>query len=492
MDSNSNEENAKRHLYEDVASRIEQMIQSGTYSPGERIPSIRHMSRQMRVSINTVSSAYAHLEDLQLVEVRPQSGYYVRTNGPASLLEQPKEPDEDLIAKPVNVGEATLKLIRSLASTQLVPLASGSPCLSLLPVNKLNGYLAAETRKHPRESIAYSPTRGHKRLRQLIAQRLLTAGCSTAPDEITITSGCVEAVTLALQAVCEPGDAVAIASPVYYTFLNAIHWLGLKVVEIPSSPQQGINIDVLDYALRHHAIKAVVIISNFSNPSGSLMPDENKHRLVKLLAGHEIPLIEDDVYGELSFAQTRPTSVKSFDRNGLVIHCSSFSKTLAPGYRVGWIVAGRFQQKIEGLKSLFNIATASPTQLAIAEYLASGGYDRHLRSLRRTHATQIAQMRGAIGKYFPRMTRVSRPMGGFVLWVEMPDGVDAMALCHRALAQGIGISPGPLFTTGSDFANCIRLSASTWTPQIEEAVRTIGILADKLAGNVSVIRRGAA
>jgi DNA-binding transcriptional MocR family regulator len=481
MDTGRDRPNGKRRLYEDVAHTIEAMIEKGTFGPGERIPSIRIMSRQMRVSVNTVSNAYAHLEDRRLVEARPQSGYYVRPAGPAALTERPAQP-EDLAAKQVNVPEAALNAIRSLADPTLLSLASGAPNMALLPVRKLSSLLGAAVRGHPLESASYGSARGAKRLRTQIAKRLLSAGCVVAPDEVTVTSGCVEAVTLALHAVCRPGDTVAIPSPLYYVFLNAIQWLGLKVLEIPSSPDEGLSIEVLRYAIKQSAVRAVIVISNFSNPSGSLMPDDNKRKLVEALARHQIPLIEDDVYGDLGFGPSRPTSAKAYDRAGLVLHCASFSKTLAPGYRVGWIVAGRFQAKVEALKSMFNIATASPTQMAIAEFLSSGGYDRHVRRLRRTYATQMAQMRRAIGRHFPPSTRVSRPEGGSVLWVEMPKQVDAMRLYAEALKRGIGVAPGPIFTTGDDFKSCVRLSAATWSPRVDDAVETIGRLACELAG----------
>lgn len=477
MDDDRIRGNGKRRLYEDVAHKIEHMIIKGAFRPGERIPSIRLMSRQMRVSVNTINTAYAHLEDLRLVEARPQSGYYVRPIGPALPSEPAGAPDDDVSARPVTLADSALRIIRRLADPGLIPLASGAPNMALLPVRRLNSQLAAETRKHPLESASYGSARGNKRLRSQIAKRLLGAGCVVAPDEITITSGCVEAVTLALQAVCRPGDTVAIASPVYYTFLNAIQWLGLKVLEIPSSPTDGIALEVLRYAIGQNPVRAVVVISNFSNPTGSLMPDENKRLLVELTAKYEIPLIEDDVYGDLGFQTERPKSLKAFDKTGLVLHCASFSKTLAPGYRVGWIVAGRFQKRVEALKSLLNIATASPTQLAVAEFLATGGYDRHLRALRRTYSTQMAQMRFAVGRHFPPLTRVSRPAGGTVLWVEMPEQVDALALYEKALTMGIGVAPGPLFTTGNDFRSCIRLGAATWSPKIEEAVQKLGALA---------------
>ncbi|MBF0373137.1 MAG: PLP-dependent aminotransferase family protein [Alphaproteobacteria bacterium] len=465
------------YLYEAVVDKIAHMITGGTFRCGERIPSIRAMSDRLRVSVNTVAAAYVRLEDRGLVEARPQSGFYVLPFEAAPLVARRAGAPDEVSAKEVAIAAGAMAIIRRLSDPSLVPLATGAPNSALLPHRKLNALLAAEVRKRPVESTSYGSPRGSKHLRLQISRRLLTAGCSVTPEEITVTCGCVEAVTLALRATCRPGDAVAIGSPVYYTFLNAIRQLGLKLVEIPTHPGEGLDLDVLRFALRHAPVRAVVAILNFDNPLGCVMPDANKRRLVELLAAEEIPLIEDDVYAELGFSAGRPTSAKAYDRAGLVLHCASVSKTLAPGYRVGWIVAGRFQAEVEALKALTNIATPSPTQLAVAEFLATGGYDRHLRGLRRVYAAQVAQMRAAVARHFPPGTRISQPAGGSVLWVEMPAGVDSLDLYAEALGAGIAVVPGPLFTVGDDYRNCLRLSASTWTPRIEAAVAALGAMA---------------
>jgi len=469
---------ARTTLYEQVAARIGALIDQGTYRPGDRIPSIRELSRQLRVGVNTVMEAYAQLENLRVVEARPQSGYYVacRLLEPRASLETGKAKQE-LAARAVEIGRGPLEVMRNLADPALVPLGRGVPNVELLPVEKLNRMLAAQVRRFGTESVSYAGAKGMKRLRTQIAKRSLDCGCRLSPEEIVVTSGCVEAVTLALQATCRPGDTVAIGSPVYYTFLQSIQWLGLKVLEIPSTPREGMSLDVLGYAILHNPVHACLVISNFNNPLGSVMSDDRKRELVALLGKHEIPLIEDDVYGDLAFGPYRPISAKAYDEQGLVLQCGSFSKTLAPGYRVGWIAPGRFQEKVRSLKSLFNIATASPTQLAVAEFLTSGGYDRHLRAMRRTYARQVAQVRAAIGRWFPDGTRVTRPDGGFVVWVELPDEADAFALYEQALRSGISVAPGPLFTTGDKFRSCIRLSAAFWSRGIEQALRTVGGLA---------------
>jgi DNA-binding transcriptional MocR family regulator len=467
--------------YEWVAAKISGMIEKGTYRPGERIPSIRDLSRQMRVSINTVMEAYSQLENQGIIEARPQSGYYVRCrlHEPEATIKESSK--EEVTPNSVIFRDVSLQVMRNVSNASLVQLGGGVPNPDLLPIDRLNRMLAAESRRFRIQSVTSASTQGIKRLRAQIARRSLDAGCSLAPEDIIITSGCREAMMLALQALCSPGDTVAVSSPVYYPFLNTIQWMGLKVLEIPSTHKDGISIEVLDYAIRNNQIRVCMNIANFNNPLGALMPNEKKRELVALLAKYDIPLIEDDVFGDLCFGQTRPSAAKSFDEQGLVLYCSSFSKTIAPGYRIGWIVPGRFYQKVEKLKALFNIATASPTQLAIAEFLTNGGYDHHLRKIRRAYARQVAQVRDGVGRYFPQGTRITNPEGGFLLWVELPSKIDALKLYEEALLKGISIAPGAIFTTGDKYKNFIRLNAAVWSEHIEQALETLGGLAETMA-----------
>jgi DNA-binding transcriptional MocR family regulator len=469
----------KKLLYEEVAARIGGLIEQGTYRAGDRIPSIRVLSRRLNVSINTIMEAYANLENRGVVEARPQSGYYVRSRLPEPAAEDPKgQPGEDPVACCVSLDEIPLRIMRTMADPSYVPLGGAVPNPDLLPIDKLNRMLATESRRFRLESVSYSGARGAKRLRVHLSRRMLQSGCTVSPDDIAVTSGCVEAVTLALQATCRPGDTVAVGSPVFYTFLHSIQWMGLKILEIPSTHRDGMNIEVLEYALRNHPVRACLVIANYNNPLGYVLSEEKKRALVALLAKHDIPLIEDDVYGDLAFGPERPVAVKAFDEKGLVLYCSSFSKTLAPGYRVGWIVPGRFGRRIRQLKSLFNIATATPTQLAMAEFLVNGGYDHHLRTIRRAYRRQMDRMRDAVGRCFPVGTRVTRPEGGFVLWAEMPAEVDSFGLHEKALREGISVAPGTVFSTAGDqYGNCLRLNAAFWSERVEQALESVGGMA---------------
>jgi DNA-binding transcriptional MocR family regulator len=337
-------------------------------------------------------------------------------------------------------------------------------------------------RRHRLETICRAPSRGVPALRAQIARRSMESGCPCSPEEVLVTSGCRESLALALRAVCRPGDTVAVQSPVFFTFLESLHAAGLKALEIPCSAEKGLRLDILRSALRTTNIRACLIIPTCNNPLGNTLPEEQTRELVNLLQQHEVPLIEDDVYADLSFGAQRARAAKAFDRKGLVLLCSSFSKSLAPGYQVGWILPGRFQDKIERLKALLNTATASPSQLALAEFLTNGGYNHYLRHARRTYQQLMLQTREAVLRCFPAGTRASKPAGGFVLWVELPEAVDAVALYRHALAQSITILPGQLFTTGKGYRNCIRLNTTFWSPRTESAIQTLGTLASDLAG----------
>ncbi|MBI5249904.1 MAG: PLP-dependent aminotransferase family protein [Desulfomonile tiedjei] len=478
LESNPGVESEKINLYEQVAERMAHLITEGTFRPGERISSVRGLSRQLGVSLSTVMAAYGLLENLGLIEARPQSGYYVRARLKSPSVPMKREiPSHAAVPKTLSVSDICVMLLGSLSNRDLVPLGGALPSPELLPVDRLTRTLSAVTRRFKNQSVSYDVLPGCKTLRTQIARRAMTAGCLLTPDHIVTTHGCFEAVNLSLRVVCNPGDTVAIESPIFYGFLQMIQTLGLQAIEIPSHPTEGISIPALGYAIEHHKISACLVISNFSNPLGSCMSDESKKALVELLSAQDIPLIEDDIYGDICFQHDRPIVAKAFDKKGLVLLCSSFSKTVAPGYRVGWIAAGRFQEQIERLKVLSNGATATPNQLAVAEFLATGGYDHHLRRIRRVYANQTAAMARAVEDHFPKGTSVTRPTGGFVLWVECPNYVNALKLYEMSLEAGISIAPGPVFSIKGKYQNCLRLNAGFWSPRIENAVAIVGKLA---------------
>jgi DNA-binding transcriptional MocR family regulator len=380
----------------------------------------------------------------------------------------------------VGVGELVSKVRQAARNPDIIPLGAAIPSPDLLPTNQLHRVLASVARRWGALSVTYDFPPGNEALRRQIARRSLDWGCSVSMDEIVTTSGAMEALNLCLRAVAKPGDTIAIESPTYYGVLQAMESLGMKALEIPTHPRDGISLEALEFAIKRNRVKAILLVPNFNNPLGSCMPEQNKKQLVEMLARREIPLIEDDVYGDLYFGTTRPKVAKAFDKEGLVLLCSSFSKTLAPGYRVGWTAPGRFKVHVERLKFMTTLATATLPQMAIAEFLQNGGYDHYLRKIRKAFASQIQRVTLAINRYFPEGTRVTRPAGGFVLWVELPKSVNSLELHRKALEENISIAPGPIFSAKQRYQNFVRLSCGQpWSERLEHALITLGRLAGK-------------
>ena len=468
---------SRMKLYETLAAELAQSIQDGVLRLGDRLPSVRQASSSREVSPSTVFQAYYLLEARGLIRARERSGYYVAV-GAQTLPPEPQhssQPNED--SATVDISELVFEVLESAKMRDVVPLGSAFPSPLLFPMARLAKVMASSVQQLDPWSSVDDLTPGNPQLRRQIALRYLADGLHVQPDEIVITNGALEALNLCLMAVTRPGDAVLVESPTFYAALQSLEGNGLRAIEVPTHPREGIDLTALARVLERHQPKACWLMTNFQNPLGSLMSDEKKRDLVELLARHDIPLIEDDVYGELYFGDKRPTPAKAFDTKGLVMHCSSFSKCLAPGYRVGWAVPGRYTRAVARHKLTTTLAASAPAQAALAAYLEKGGYDRHLRQLRHTLAVQQTQFMAAIARYFPAGTQATRPKGGYFLWVELPNNVDALSLHRQALALGISIAPGPIFSAHHGFTNCIRLNyGHTWDARTEAALATLGQL----------------
>jgi DNA-binding transcriptional MocR family regulator len=476
---NDSLEHSGGYLYEEVVNKIAGMIGQGVLRPGERIPSIRKVSTQLDVSISTVLQAYLRLESRGLIEARPQSGFYVKFRT-ERLPPEPKVSTPSTAATAVGVGELVSKVLEAARDPEIVPLGAATPSPELLPVRQLNRMMASIGRRRGAIAINYDLPPGNEALRRQIARRSLDWGCHLSLEDIVTTCGGMEALNLCLRAVAKPGDTIVIESPTYYGVLQVIESLGMKALEIATHPREGVDLAALEYAIKRNKVSACIMIPNFNNPLGSCMADKNKKSLVGMLARHRIPLIEDDIYGDLYFGSSRPKTAKAFDREGLVLLCSSFSKNLAPGYRVGWTAPGRFKTQVERLKFMNTLATATLPQMAIAQFLESGGYDHHLRRLRKSLALQVDRVSLAISRCFPEGTRVTRPLGGFVLWVELPKSVNSVELHGKALREKISIVPGAIFSPKQKYQNFIRLSCGQpWSDRLEHALITLGRLAGK-------------
>lgn len=465
------------HLYEQVGQELASRIDQGIYRPGDRLPGVRRLSHQRDVSVATAVAAYRWLEAVGYVEARQRSGMYVRQR-PSQQAPQPKPSAPAASPTPVTGQEMVLRLLKAANDPRIVQFGAAVPDPAFLPTASLERAVSRAARQQRVRALSYEFPPGVPELRRQIARRMTEAGCALSPDELVVTNGCQEAVTLALRAVTSPGDVVAVESPTFYGLLQVIDSLGLEALEIPTDPEQGVSVEALQLAIERWPIKACVIVPNYSNPLGYCMRDERKRRLVDLLSAHRIPLIEDDVYGDLGFNGRRPSACKGLAPQADILYCASFSKTMAPGLRVGWVAPGRHHlDRVEYLKYVSNLATPAVLQLAVADLLESGRYERHLRRVRADYARAVARMVDAVTQHFPTGTRVTRPPGGFVIWVELPGEVDTFELAGRALERGISIAPGPLFSATQKYRNCMRLScACRWDDRIERALARLAAM----------------
>jgi DNA-binding transcriptional MocR family regulator len=461
--------------YEELARFITTLVDVGTLMPGTRVPSLRSISRERKVSMATAVQAYRLLEDRGVLEARPQSGFYVARRQPTRQPPTMSRPPAR--ATSVSVSGVIVKLLEHASDPNLVPLGCAIPSSDLLNASRLDRHLARAAREHGRDYNIYTGPQGHAQLRREIARRAVRWGRALSPDELVVTVGCTEALILSLRAVARPGDTIAIESPTYFGLLHALEALGLRALELPTDATEGIKLAALQEAIAGNQVAACLFASSFNNPLGCTMPDTKKLAVLDLLARYDVPLIEDDIYGDICFAPERPKPFIALDRRDNTIYCSSFSKTVAPGYRIGWVAAGRHLSRILDAKAAFTLCGSVLPQAAFAEFLASGGYDSHLRRVRRVFAHNIEAMTRAIDRSFPTATRVSRPAGGFVLWLELPPQVKTRPLFERALEEGICFAPGEVFSASGRFANCLRLSCGhSWDDRMERGIARLGAL----------------
>jgi DNA-binding transcriptional MocR family regulator len=467
--------------YRQLADDLAAAVRDGLISPGERLASVRQASRQHGLSVTTVLRAYAMLESRGILESHPQSGYFVRAAAPpapGAAREKPAQSSPyQATAAEVDVSRLVLATMRTIQQDGKVPLGSPYPSPALFPSRSIRQIAGRIARHYDQFSVFGDLPPGHPDLLRQIARRYTESGMRVVPEDIIITVGATEAINLSLQAVAKPGDTIAVESPTFYAMLHAIERLGMRAIEVPTDPERGLDIEALADIIAAQPIAAMMVMPNFQNPLGFMMPEARKQQLVALAHRHQIPIIEDAVYSELYYAASPPKSLKAYDSDGLVLHCSSFSKSLTSTYRIGWALPGRYRDQLEKLKFLNTLTTPTIPQRAIAEYLAQGGYERHLRRIRRMLIQQRNLMRASIKRWFPPDTQVSLPEGGYVLWVTLRPEVDGMQLYRRALAQGITIAPGRIFSVSDRYPHFIRLNYSyAWSPEIEDALKTLGQL----------------
>ncbi|SIS91242.1 transcriptional regulator, GntR family [Chryseobacterium ureilyticum] len=463
---------SKDVLYLKIANAVTEQIKSETLQFGDRLPSLRSAQKLYNVSLNTVKQAYMELESRSLVESRPKYGYYV------SQTSQRKLALPSVAKMKVSEGENTPedligKVFGTIAGTDVTQFALGIPGKSLLPVAQMKKCMINVIKAKHDSGTNYEPVQGSEKLRREIAKWSIVMEGKITEDDLVITSGAMNGVYNCLMAVTKPGDCVAVESPVYFGILQAIQLLGLKAVEIPTHPITGVDLDALKKVLPK--LSACCFVVNYNNPLGFQMPDDNKKELVKMLTEHNVPLVEDDVYGNIYFGAGRPKPCKFYDEAGIVMWVGSVSKTLAPGYRVGWVAPGKFKEKIIRQKLVQTVSSPSLFSDVIADFLEHGRYDHHLRMFRKKLYANYLQIQKSVTQYFPDNTKISEPKGGFMLWLELDKRICTEDLYDEAVSQKVNFAPGRMFSQYNQYQNCMRLNyALEWTDRVESDLEKLG------------------
>ncbi len=461
-------------LYAALADRLAAQIRSGVFRPGERMPSIRTLHRESALSISTVNHALAELERRGMVEARPRSGYFVRA---ASTRAAPAITSHRVRPRTVPHRLLADTFVTDSADPNLIPLGGAVLSETLLPLKQLTRIAKDVARRATRAFASYGPPAGAPELRRALARRLSSLGLEVPAEGVVVSAGCMNAIGLALSAVTKPGDLVALESPTFFGFLQLVRAMGLQAIELPVDPQSGLDLEATARCFAEHPVRAMVVTPTFQNPTGACMPDDAKRRLGALAKRHRVVLVEDDVYGDLYFGRRRPPPLAALAPSADVIYCASVSKNLAPGLRVGWLVPGRHLEA--ALRAKLSNAITSPglNQLVVADVLEAGAFDRHLRRLRAALTTQVAAVGQRVDLAFPPHVKVTRPGGGFLLWLDLGPGVDALELYARAAERGVSLLPGPLCALDGKYKRCIRLSCGHPTSEaLLRGVDTLGSL----------------
>ena len=469
-------------LYQQIAGQLAELVRNGTLARGEKLPSVRTLARQHGVAQATVVQAFHWLEDARLVVAKPRSGFFVAPR-PAALPE-PTASRPQRRPREVSVDWLGQRILGHGQPADLVSFSSGTPGPDLLNADRVRRAVARAVQRHRQLLCTYPSFTGQEETRRAIARYAAGLGCALDPESVIVTSGCMDSVALCLRAVTRPGDVVALESPTHFSFLEVLQSLHLRALEIPTHPRHGLSLDALQLALDTQPVKALLLVPTLSNPLGACMPQAERKRLARMAERHGLPVIEDAIYNDLCGPDESRRTVKSYDPSGHVMLCHSFSKTLAPGLRLGWLEGGRWSQAVRNIKDSQSGGQSAVLELALADLITQAGHAAAMRQLRAQAAVRLEQARRVIAQHFPPGTRVSDPPGGFLLWLELPRGLDAVRLHEACLAERILVAPGTVFSTTGRFRNCLRIGiGGDWSEGHLPALRRVGEIASlMLAG----------
>jgi len=476
----------KEPVYIEFANKIAAMVDSGIYKAEDKLPSLRSLHKENGLSIGTILQSFNYLIDKGLITSREKSGYFVN-HRPGKKLPVPQALPVSLSERSVHIDKLLRKLRADGVGRNFVSFANAQPDNRLLPFNSIKRVIQQTSRDVSGGYLMLESRYGNVQLREEIAKRSFLWKGSTHADELIITNGATEAILCSLKAVTKPGDTVLVQDPCFYGIMQVLECLDLKIATIPSHPETGISINDLKTACKKLNIKACVLVSNFNNPDGASISTEGKKQIAEFANTHHIPVIEDDLYGELFFKGSRPDTIKAYDTDGWVMYCNSFTKTLVPGFRIGWCAAGRFAYEVARIKSMHNGSTSNFSQQVVLQLLSSGSYERHLQKFRIELNKNLVRTTNLIEQHFPEGTKITRPIGGLVIWVELPENINAVAFQEKAFQHEVSYAPGEIFSAKGDYQHYMRISyCNLWENKVEKALIKLGQLLSEIHESMAV------
>lgn len=447
-------------LYESLAQSFIDDIVSERLPVGSRLPALRQLAQQQGVSLTTAGKAYGYLEDRGWIYVRPQAGYFVANRSQIAefpaLSSHPLTPRDPSRFAPKKGYDSGLTGFAPLGTSLLAP--------ALLPETDLTRTIKRVTKRASQSMFSYPDAQGLGSLRQALAVHFRDNHFPFNADELVITNSSLDSVRIALECLTEPQDAIAVCSPCFSGLLDLLATLKRKIIEIPVT-HAGIDIETLETCFAQQKVSAALLSTTHLNPLGITLPAEQKQAIAHLAAKYQLPIIEDDVYFELSHQKDQPLPAKYWDKEGYILWCSSISKTLAPGLRLGWCLPGRYFDKFYSHHSYTSMGINSLVQACIAEFILCGDYRNHINKIRPILQSQVHQYRQFLAGHLPTSAQISAPQGGLVLWVRIPD-LDTNQLADKAQKIGVDIRRGSCFSTHPDYNDCLRINCG-WPLYLE-------------------------
>lgn len=469
-----------------VANTVRKQLESGSIRFGEKMPSVRKLSHEFNVSISTALEVYRYLESIGYISAKERSGYFAAYTSPDSTSYSNKL--YKAVAGKIRTKDLILEVFLSSNEPDHVSFGVGAPHPGIMPYKRVNRKLNQLIKANSDIVAKYTLPPGYKKARQAIAKWVKPFCGVVDAEDVLLTEGCLEAIHLALNIYTKPGDYVAVESPAYFGILQTIGNSHLKAIEIPTCPTGGMEPEALLKATKEYDIKAIILTCHAQNPLGFIMSEKDKLKILEICSKKNIQIIEDDIYGDMVFSSKRELALKAFDKDGIVTYCASFSKTVAPGLRLGWCIPP--QNKMPDFvehKITLNVASNSIGQHILPEILDPQDMKKIISEQKAYYKKQVEIYTNYLQSSIQAEFEITKPQGSYFLWCKVK-GLDSVNLFHQCLEKKVSISPGPIFSASGAFKDCFRLNCSL--PFDTKTEKALKVVCDLINNMVVPTKRG--